>query len=105
MSEQILGVIPTVHLSESAVTTAPGDIEDPQALIDAANAQLARDFADIERASEALRRAEPALQNWSSPTMPAVAKARPVWLIVGIVWISTAIITVGAAVAIATFAG
>ena len=36
--------------------------------------QLAREFADIERASAALRLGEPALQSWTKPSVPATAK-------------------------------
>jgi hypothetical protein len=72
--------------------------------------RLARDLADIERASEALRRGQPALEDWSSPRAddrPAVAsrKPRPVWLLIGLLWISTALVTVGAVAAIARLAG
>jgi hypothetical protein len=67
--------------------------------------QLARDIADIERAAAALRRAEPALQSWSRPHMPTGAKPRPLWLLIGLLWLSTAIVTVGAAFTIASLAG
>jgi hypothetical protein len=68
--------------------------------------QLARDIADIESATAALRRAEPALQSWTKPQMPAAApKSRPLWLMIGLLWLSTAIVTVGAAYAIAVLYG
>jgi hypothetical protein len=67
--------------------------------------QLARDIAAIERATAALRRAEPALESWSDPPPQASHKPRPIWLLVGVLWISTAIVTVGAAVAIAALVG
>ena len=72
--------------------------------------QLARDLADIERAAAALRRAQPALEAWSSPragdrTAIPMRKARPVWLLIGLLWISTALVTVGAVAAIARLAG
>lgn len=72
--------------------------------------QLARDFADIERAAEALRRAQPALEAWSCPRTgdrPAAGmrRPRPVWLLIGLLWISTALVTVGAVAAIARLAG
>jgi hypothetical protein len=68
--------------------------------------QLAREFADIERASAVLRLGEPALQSWTKPSFPVTAKKpRPLWLLIGLLWLSTALITVGAVAAIATFAG
>lgn len=72
--------------------------------------QLARDFADIERAAEALRRAQPALETWNEPRdddHPAAAmrKPRPVWLLIGLLWLSTALVTVGAVAAIARLVG
>ena len=72
--------------------------------------QLARDWADIEHAAEALRRAQPALQTWTSPRTgdrPAAAmrKPRPVWLLIGLLWLSTALVTAGAVAAIARLAG
>lgn len=66
--------------------------------------QLARDIAEIERASAALREAEPALESWSAPA-PTLGSPRPVWLIIGMLWISTALVTLGAAFAIAALVG
>jgi hypothetical protein len=49
---------------------------------------------------------KPALQSWTKPSAPATAKKpRPLWLLIGILWLSTAPITVGAVAAIATLAG
>ncbi len=59
--------------------------------------QLARDIADIESATAALRRAEPALESWTKPPTPAVTKPRPLWLLIGVLWLSTALVTAGAA--------
>jgi hypothetical protein len=76
--------------------------------------QLARDLAEIERASAALRRAEPALEKWAdqpagggSDEAPAATlpKPRPVWLFIGLLWLSTALVTAGAVAAIARLAG
>jgi hypothetical protein len=69
------------------------------------NDQLARDLADIEAATAALVKAEPELESWSKPAMSAGHKPRPVWLIIGVLWLSTALVTAGAVVAIATLAG
>jgi hypothetical protein len=67
--------------------------------------QLARDIADIERATAALRRAEPGLESWTNPTAPALHTPHPLWLLIGLLWLSTALVTAGAVVAIATLAG
>lgn len=72
--------------------------------------QLARDLADIERAAEALRRAQPALETWNGPrdderSTTAMRKPRPVWLLIGLLWLSTALVTAGAVAAIARLAG
>jgi hypothetical protein len=71
--------------------------------------QIERDIAAIERASAALRKGEPALETWNaswSGDAPAAApKPRPVWLLVGLLWLSTALVTVGAVAAIARLAG
>jgi hypothetical protein len=73
------------------------------------NDQLERDIAEIERATAALRRGEPALETWNESwtgNAPALAhKPRPVWLLVGLLWLSTALVAVGAVAAIAHLAG
>ena len=74
---------------------------DVQAKVD--RDQLARDHADIERTTELLRTAEPALQSWTKPT-PASRQTRSVWLLILALWISTALIAAGAVVAIAALA-
>lgn len=79
--------------------------EDAGAFADAPNDQLAREIADIEAATAALRRAEPALQSWTNAPAAVVRKPRPVWLLIGVLWLSTALVTAGAVVAIAAFAG
>jgi hypothetical protein len=75
---------------------------------------VARDLAEIARASAALRKAEPALETWCDPPpagwsddAPAAAlrKPRPVWLLIGLLWLSTALVTAGAVAAIARLAG
>ena len=135
MSGQYLGLVPPSHVPAShaeddAILTAPHgldsegyprhgqdfdasapasatakDVEDARALAQMAREQLARDIADIERATAALRLAEPALQSWSKPATPAAPKPRPLWLLIGVLWLSTAIVTAGAVVAIAALAG
>lgn len=67
--------------------------------------QLARDIAEIERAAAALRRAEPALGSWTNPPLHANPKPRPVWLLIAVLWFSTAVVTLGAVAAIAALVG
>ena len=56
------------------------------------------------------RKGEPALESWNrswsgdAPAMTA-RKPRPVWLLIGLLWLSTALVTVGAVAAIARLAG
>jgi len=80
-------------------------LDDSPALAPHEREQLARDIADIESAAAVLRKAEPALESWPNPPTETIGKPRPVWLLVGFLWISTAIVTVGAAVAIAALVG
>jgi hypothetical protein len=67
--------------------------------------QLERDIAEIEYATAALRKGEPALESWTSPPTVSIQKPRPLWLLIGVLWLSTALVTVGAVVAIATLVG
>lgn len=67
--------------------------------------QLSRDIADIERAAAALRRAEPALESWTSVPAYASPKPRPVWLLIAVLWASTALVTLGAVAAITALVG
>jgi hypothetical protein len=67
--------------------------------------QLAREVADIEAATAALRRAEPALESWTRAPANCGPQPRPVWLLIGVLWLSTVLVTAGAVVAIATLAG
>ena len=77
----------------------------PAPLAAAERDQLARDIVEIERATAALRRAEPALESWTNPPAQTIGKPRPVWLLISVLWISTALVTVGAVVAIAALVG
>lgn len=114
MTEQDLGARPS-HLPEPAIVIEPHDLETARqalthggaagALAQFERDQLARDIADIESATAALRHAEPALQSWTKSQMPAAPKSRPLWQLIGILWLSTAIVTVGAAYAIAVLYG
>ncbi len=67
--------------------------------------QLARDIAEIESATAALRQGEPALESWTNPPAATTPNPRPLWLLIGVLWLSTALVTAGAVVAIATFVG
>lgn len=61
--------------------------------------QFARDIAAIERAADTLRRAEPALQSWAGP--PASHNnQQPLWLIIGTLWVSTALVALSAVFAL-----
>ncbi len=116
MSEHSLGLELSDHSGDGAASLEACAIEpagrratdtgaaDISALLHFEREQLAREYADIERASAALRLAEPALQSWSKPAV-VIPKARPLWLLIGTLWLSTALVTAGAVVAIATLAG
>jgi hypothetical protein len=114
MSEQELGARPSHH-TDNAMVIEPRDLESARqaqtrndadgTLAQFERDQLARDIADIENAAAALQRAEPALQSWTKPPVPVVPKSRPLWLLIGLLWLSTAIVTVGAACAIAVLYG
>jgi hypothetical protein len=67
--------------------------------------QLARDIAEIERATVALRQAEPALESWTDPPPTSARTPRPVWLMIGLLWLATALVAAGAVAAIATLVG
>jgi hypothetical protein len=67
--------------------------------------QLERDIVEIERASAALRKAEPALESWTNSPVGTMHKPRPVWLLIGVLWLSTALVTLSAVVAITALVG
>jgi hypothetical protein len=98
----------------------PASIADADYGVDAdigvvrANEQFARDIAEIERATAALRKAQPGLETWNETWTEArtddaasfvVRKTKPVWLLIGALWLSTALVTVGAVAAIARLIG
>ena len=68
--------------------------------------QLAREIAAIERATASLRRAEPAPAILDQPP-PATAsqQTRPLWLLIGALWLSTALVTLSAVFAIIALVG
>ena len=82
------------------------EVDDSGLLAAADREHLEREIAAIERASAALRRAEPELESWSNPPPSAgLAKPRPVWLLIGTLWLSTMLVTIGAAFAISVLVG
>ncbi len=117
MSGHSLGSLPSDHFTDDALLIKPRPAGTPgrasESIVDDARAltrfeqdQLAREYADIERASAALRLGQPQLRSWSTPAAPAAAKKpRAIWLLIGVLWLSTAVITIGAVAAIATLAG
>ena len=103
-----------VDLAERTASFGPDHAADSDVGIVRANDQFARDIAEIERATAALRRAEPSLEMWSETGSDArtddaatlaIRKTRPVWLLIGLLWLSTALVTVGAVAAIARLVG
>jgi hypothetical protein len=108
-----------VRLSASAagrIDTGAGDalrreppVREPATDADALTAadrdQLEREIAAIERACAALRRADPELQFWTDPPPPSLQKPRSVWLLIGVLWLSTALATIVAAFAISAIVG
>jgi hypothetical protein len=104
----------SADLAERTGSAGPYHEADGDAGLVRANEQFARDIADIERATLALRRAEPSLEMWSEAGSETrtddaatlvIRKTRPVWLLIGLLWLSTALVTVGAVAAIARLVG
>jgi hypothetical protein len=115
MPENSLGTVAKDDLNEDVVWIEPngldlarlnaiGGVGNTDALAQFEKEQLAREIADIERATAVLRQAQPALQSWIKPTASAAPKSRPLWLLIGVLWLSTAIVTAVAVVAIASYA-
>jgi hypothetical protein len=118
MSEQHLGFLPPKAAAANAVLEAVGaddtakivtqpviDTADTDAVAAADRAQLDRDIAAIEKASAALRRADPAMETWTDAPPVVMQKPRPVWLLIGVLWLSTALVTLGAVFAISALVG
>jgi hypothetical protein len=115
MSEHYPGSRSSEHSNDGAIfierrraaaggRRASDNAEDKGALRRFEQEQLDRDITDIERATAALRRAEPALVSWVKPPTPALPQGRPLWLLIGMLWLLAALITAGAVVAIALLA-
>ena len=99
--EQIRNLDPTERARISAGTDGAAST-DPSA---AERDQLARDIAAIERASADLRKAEPALVSWVDVPASSAQAPRPIWLLIGVLWVSTALVTLGAVYALSAFVG
>jgi hypothetical protein len=69
--------------------------------------EFARAIADIELASEALRRAQPALETAQDRPIVSTQVTGPhsVWLLIGLVWVSTVAVTAGVIYTIASLVG
>ena len=66
--------------------------------------QFDRDIAAIERATATLCRAEPALQSWAEPPA-SLNTPRPLWLVIGVLWVSTAFVALSAVLALHVLTG
>jgi hypothetical protein len=84
---------------------AASQIDDSGLLAAADREHLEREIAAIERAAAALRRADPELETWSDVPPPTMHKPRPIWLLIGVLWLSTALVTIGAVFAISALVG
>ena len=95
------GIVPLEPALGDNGNAAINEVTDP-----VVHDQLARDLAEIEAATAALRKAEPGLESWTKTEESMVAsKPRSVWLLVGALWLSTVIVVAVAVVAIANLAG
>src|SRR5438876_2015278 len=87
------GATPPIHVKGETAGVEPDD--------------LAQAIADIERASAALRRADPAIESWSDRTIPAIQplSQRSAWILIGVLWSSTVLIAAGLIFAMASLVG
>jgi hypothetical protein len=84
---------------------AASEIDDSGLLAAADREHLEREIAAIEQAAAALRRADPELETWSDVPAATMHKPRPIWLLIGVLWLSTALVTIGAVLAISALVG
>jgi hypothetical protein len=77
--------------------------DDGDELVRSAAERFEQHMVEINRASAMLRHALPDLETWpnASGVIAPVAKVRPVWLMISVVWISTLALTAAATLAIA----
>jgi hypothetical protein len=110
-----LGLQPFEDAQDGAVVDEVGKIDTRRAvmpvsmnasgLLPADRDQLEREIAAIERASAALRKADPELESWTDLPATMLQKPRRVWLFIGVLSLSTALVTIGAAFAISALVG
>jgi hypothetical protein len=115
MSNQQAGFLPPNHTPAPILDRAhkldarrevdPEDADDSGLLAAADREHLAREIAAIERAAEALRHADPELETWHDVPAATTQKPRPIWLLIGVLWLSTALVTLGAVFAISALLG
>jgi hypothetical protein len=107
MSNQRADFVPTESAAGDAVgAVATAAVADDSALLAAADREhLEREIAAIERAAAALRRADPGLESWADMPAPPAHKPRPIWLLIGVLWLSSALVTIGAIFAISALVG
>jgi hypothetical protein len=98
-------VVAKVLGPDARFEVALADDDDSGLLAAADRDHLERELAAIERAAAALRRAEPELESWTDMPAPTMHKPRPIWLLIGALWLSTALATIGAAFAISVLVG
>ena len=98
-------VIDQAHKIDARRDVAPVDVDDSGLLAAADREHLEREIAAIERAAEALRRADPELETWTDVPSVTMHKPRPIWLLIGVLWLSTALVTIGAVFAISALVG
>ena len=98
-------VIDQARKADARRDAAPADVDDSGLLAAADREHLEREIAAIERAAEALRRGDPELESWSDVPPATVHKPRPIWLLIGVLWLSTALVTIGAVFAISALVG
>ena len=89
--------VQAVDAPASDLTRDPG--EDSGWIAAEDDEQFNRDIAAIERASVALRRAQPALKSWAEPPA-SLSSPHPLWLIIGTLWVSTALVALSAVFAV-----
>jgi hypothetical protein len=91
-----------ISTAEATVDRPPTGSEAVRPIAPVDPGQLARAVAEIEKASAALRRSEPALEIWRPGSAPRreTRKYLSVWLLIGGIWISATLVVAGATGAI-----
>ena len=90
----------------TSASGATSQLTDPIKGSDATDPEeFARAIAEIEHASAALRKAEPALESWAKAPTKRFQSRRPksIWLLVATLWLSTGLIMAGVVTAVAYF--